>query len=249
MTLTPTVLTDARIYYESVDVTGFGNKVDLSSSAVDLDRTTFASGGWVERTGGLFDSQAGIEGFWDAGDLTKPDDGFWAGLGASGTAVTVVPAAGTVGSLAYVAKMLQTDYKPGAKVGQLLAWTATAKGQAPIARGQILHPQGTARTSTGTGTGVQLGAVLAAQRIYANLHVMSISGTGTPTITVSLQSSVDNTFASPTTRITFLADAVLDGQALSALGAITDTWWRAAWTISGTTPSFLFAVSAGIAPK
>jgi hypothetical protein len=249
MTLTPTVLTDARIYYETLDVTGFGNKVELNSSAVDLDRTVFASGGWVERTGGLFDSQIGIEGLWDAGDLTKPDDAFWAGLGVSGTAVTIVPTAGTVGSLAYVTKILQTEYKPGAKVGQLLAWNVTAKGSAPIARGQILHPQGTARTTTGTGTGVQLGAVLATQRIYANLHVMSISGTATPTITVSLQSSVDNTFASPTTRLTFLADTALDGQAVSLLGAVTDQWWRAAWTISGTSPSFLFAVSAGVGPK
>jgi hypothetical protein len=112
-----------------------------------------------------------------------------------------------------------------------------------------MHPNGTARTTTGTGTGIQLGAVTAAQRMYCNLHVLSISGTGTPTITVKLQSSVDNTFASPTDRIVFTAATALGGQASSALGAITDQWWRAQWTISGTNPSFLFAVSAGIAKK
>lgn len=248
MTLTPTVLLDARIYLESADMTGFSNKVEVGSSTTDLDRTTFASGGWNERTAGLFDSQVAIEGLWDVGDLTKPDDTLWANLGAAGTAVTVVPTAGTVGSLCYLGKTLETDYKPGGKVGDLLAWSATLKGNTAIARGQILHPQGTARTTTGNGTAVQLGAVLATQRLYANLHVLSVSGT-TPSITVAIQSNVDNTFGSPTTRLTFGADTALDGQALSVLGPITDTWWRATWTISGTTPSFLFAVSAGIAPK
>lgn len=248
MTLTPTVLLDARIYLETADLTGFSNKVDLSSSVVDLDKTTFGSGGWNERTGGLFDSQGTLDGFWDATDLTKPDDTFWANLGVSGTALTVVPTSGAVGSLAYLGKVLECDYKPGGQVGQLLGWSAGLKGNTALARGQILHPQGTARTTTGNGTAVQLGAVLATQRMYANLHVMSVSGT-TPSITVALQSNVDNTFGSPTTRLTFAADTVLDGQALSVLGPITDTWWRATWTISGTTPSFLFAVSAGVAPK
>ena len=248
MTLTPTVLTDCRIYLETADLTGFSNKVDLSSSVVDLDKTTFGSGGWNERAGGLFDTQVGVDGFFQALDLTMPDDTFWANLGVSGTALTIVPTSGTVGSLAYLGKVLETDYKPGAQVGQLLAWSATLKGNTALARGQILHPQGTARTTTGTGTAVQLGAVLATQRMYCNLHVMSVSGT-TPSITVALQSNVDNTFGSPTTRLTFAADTALDGQALSVLGAVTDTWWRATWTITGTTPSFLFAVSAGIAQK
>jgi hypothetical protein len=30
-------------------------------------------------------------------------------------------------------------------------------------------------------------------------------------------------------------------------GPITDDWFRVSYTISGTTPSFLFAVTAGIA--
>ncbi len=215
---------------------------------MDLDRTTFASNGWNERIGGLFDMQAALEGFWDATDLTKPDDTLFANLGAAGTALTVVPTAGTVGSLAYLAKVLQVDYKPAGQVGQLLGWTASVKGNTAVARGQILHPQGTARTATGNGTAVQVGAVLVTQRMYANLHVLSVAGT-TPSITVALQSNVDNTFGSPTTRLTFAADTALDGQSLNVLGPITDTWWRATWTISGTTPSFLFAVSAGVAPK
>lgn len=249
MTLNPQVLTDVRIYLETADLTGFSNKIDFGTSAADLDRTTFASGGWHERVGGLFDTAVAADGFYDVGDLTKPDDTLFANLGVTGTALTVVPTAGTVGSLAYLCRILECDYKLGAPVGGLLAWTGTMKGNWPPVRGQILHPQGTARTTTGNGTAVQLGAVSAAQKMYVCLHVMSIAGTATPTITVAIQSNVDNTFGAPTTRLTFAADTALDGQALSLAGPVTDAWWRATWTISGTTPSFLFAVSAGVGPK
>jgi hypothetical protein len=249
MSFTPTVLVDARPYYGSVDFTTWSNKVELAGEWEDLDMTTFASGGAKERTGGLADSSATLEGFWDAGDSTKPDDVLFANGGTFIQPLTLCATSGTVGTLAYLTKVLQTTYKPGGDIGKLMGFSVEWKGNQPLARGQIMHPNGTARTTTGSGTGFQVGAVSAVQRMYANLHVFSISGTSTPTITVKLQSSVDNTFATPTDRIVFTAATALGGQASSVLGAITDQWWRAVWTISGTTPSFLFAVSAGIAKK
>lgn len=249
MALTPHVLTDCRIYLAGADLTGHSNKVEVTAEAEELDRTTFASNGWKERTGGLFDTQVALEFFWEALDASKPDDAFWASLGVSTVPLTTVPTGGAVADLTYLTKVLQTEYKPGGEIGQLLAGTANLKGNSPQVRGQILHPQGTARIATGDGTGVQIGAVSAAQRMYANLHVLSIAGTATPTITVKVQSDVDNTFSTPTDQITFTAATALSGQASNVLGAITDTWWRAVWTITGTNPSFLFAVSAGVGPK
>jgi hypothetical protein len=82
--------------------------------------------------------------------------------------------------------------------------------------------------------------------MYGALHVLSVAGT-TPSITARVESSVDNTFASPTTRLTFTAANTVSGEILRTDGtAITDTWWRVAWTITGTTPSFLFASTLGI---
>jgi hypothetical protein len=53
--------------------------------------------------------------------------------------------------------------------------------------------------------------------------------------------------AAPTTRLTFDAAAAEGGQILRTDGtAITDTHYRVAWTLSGTTPSFMFAASLGI---
>jgi len=250
MALNPQVLFDARIYFASLDATGFSNKVELAANVADEDYTNFASGGWKQRTGGLADTQASAQMFWQATDLTYPDDVAWAQLGVNTQPLTVAPTSGAVGTLAYLTKVMETQYTAGADVGKLLMANATWAGNQALARGQILHPQGTARTSSGNGTGVQFTAgPTAAQRMYANLHVLSIAGTGSPTLTVTVQSSVDNTFAAPTTRISFTAATALGGQALSVLGSVTDTWWRAVWTISGSTPSFLFAVSAGVAAK
>lgn len=248
MSLTPTVLTDARIYLESADLTGWGNKVETNVTAAEEDVTTFGSAGWKARAGGEMDTDVSLEGFFEQLDVSRPDDMFWANLGSNQTALTVMPASGASGVLTYLSRVQVMDYKPGGAVGKVLPWSASLKGNWPFVRGLVLHPQGTARTASGTGTGYQLGAVTSSQRIYCCLHVLSVAGT-TPSITVSLQSSVDNTFASPTTRITFNADTAMDGQALSLLGPVTDQWWRASWVITGTTPSFLFALSAGVGPK
>lgn len=247
MALTPQVLTDVRIYIAGADLTGFGNKVELSATADDLDVTTFASSGWHDRIGGLHESMTAIEGFWQASDNTMPDDNWWAAISSATVPQTVVPTSGAVSSLAYLTRNLETSYKIVGDDGKVLSWSAENKGNWPMVRGTIMHPQGTARTATGSGTGIQLGAVLASQRLYANLHVFSVAGTSSPTLTVKVQSSPDNTFASPTDQIAFTGATAINGQASSVLGAVTDQWWRVVWSITGTNPSFLFAASAGIA--
>lgn len=250
-TMDPLVLTDARIWLAGGDLTGFSNKVDTSMSLEDLDKTTFGSGGAKERTGGLFDVDASCEFFWDAGDASKPDDLFWANLGRR-VAWTVAPTLGTVGSLAYLSRVLTCSYKPGADVGKLLAGTAELKGDWPLVRGLILHPAGTARTATGSGTAVQLGAIPANKALYVSLHVLSVAAdSGTPTLAVAVQSDDSSGFSSATTRTTFSTVSVPGGQVAKVSGAVTDDWWRASWTIAGgaTNPSVLFVVAAGLGPK
>lgn len=248
MTLTPVILTDARTYYGGADLTGYSNKVSLAASAASLDYTNFASGGWKQFVGGVFDGNGSIDNFWQASDLTQPDDQFFADLGSSSVAVTAVPTSGVVGQMCYLTQGLETDYTQSGKHGELLMANVSFKTNWPIVRGQILHPQGTARTATGNGTGVQLGAVAANKALYVNLHALGVTD-GSNTVTI--QSNVDNTFGAPTTRATFNAITTsVFGQSIRVPGPITDQWWRAVWTISGgVTHSFLFAVSAGIGPK
>lgn len=245
------VLTDVRAYVGGLDATGQTNQLTLEATAVALDATTFGSGGWMARAGGLKDAKLDLSGFAVSGaipGLTQVDDEFWADLiGGVSVPGILVPTSGVVGSLAYLGKFLDVDYKRFGKVGDLDPFQLTANGDGVITRGLVMHPQGTARTTTGNGTGQQLGAIAAGQSLRCVLNVLSITGT-TPSLTVAVQSNVDNTFAAPTTRGTFTTVTTTVGAPAMVVvpGPVTDTWWRVTWTIAGTSPSYLFAAAAGI---
>ncbi|MFJ4785510.1 hypothetical protein [Streptomyces sp. NPDC088794] len=244
--MSKTVLTNVRCFAGGVDLTGNSNKIELSSEVEAKESTNYGSQAYKEFVGGLASAEISGEGQWEAADATKVDDASWAQLGGVGPWSISANTSAAVGDLAYFTQALRSDYKLFGEVGEVAPWTGTAKSAWPLVRGQFAHPPGTARTATGVGTGLQIGAVALNKRMYASLHVLSVAGT-TPSITARVESSVDNTFASPTTRLTFAAANAVGGQTLRTAGtAITDTWWRVAWTISGTTPSFLFAAALGI---
>jgi hypothetical protein len=239
------VLTNVRLFTGGADLTGASNKVELTTKIEEKETTNYGSQGYKELLGGLASAELQGEGQWEAGDPSKVDDATWVQLGGLG-AWSVGPNGAAVGGLAYLTKALRCDYKLGDAVGEVAPWTSSGKSSWPLARGQFAHPPGTARTASGTGTGLNLGAVTVGRRMYAALHVLSVAGT-TPLLTGRVESSVDNTFSSPTTRLTFTAANTVSGEILRTDGtAITDTWWRVAWTITGTTPSFLFASTLGI---
>lgn len=240
------VLLNVRCFAVGVDLTSVSNKIELSAEVEEKPTTNYGSDGYTEVVGGLASAEIAGEGQWEAGDETKVDDGSWAQFGGVGPWSISANNSAAVGGLAYLTRAMRADYTLLAEVGEVAPWTSTAKGSWPLVRGQFAHPPGTVRTTTGSGTGLNLGAVTAGKRLYAALHVLSVAGT-TPSITASVESSADNTFAAPTTRLAFDAASEVGGQILRTDGsAITDTWWRLAWAISGTTPSFLFAAALGI---
>lgn len=239
------ILTNARLFTGGADLTAHNNKLEIYAEAETKDTTVFGSGGWKEVKGGLIQPTIDGEGFWEAGDSGKVDDAAFAALGGVG-AYTACPDTAAVAALAYFSQALTGKYQLGGAVGDVAPWTLGMKGAWPLVRGVVAHPPGTARTTTGTGTGAELGAVAANQYLYASLHVLSVAGTDTPTITVAIESDADDTFGSATDRITFDAATARGGQVKRVAGAITDTWFRPKWTISGTNPSFLFLVAFGI---
>lgn len=241
------ILTNTRFFVDGVDLTGASNKIELGAEVEAKDATTYASGGWKEYLGGLGGSDWKAAGFWEAGDPSLVDDSTWSNLGGIDT-VTVVPdGGGNVGDLAYLTQALTSTYTLLGDVGEVAPWQAGLSGSWPLARGLVAHPSGTARSANGTGTAQQLGAVAAGKALYASLHVLSVAGTSTPTITGRIESDDNAGFTSPTTRLTFAGATAASGQILRTDGtAITDDWWRVAWTVSGTTPSFLFASALGI---
>ncbi|WP_329471681.1 hypothetical protein OIE75_20260 [Streptomyces sp. NBC_01723] len=241
-----TVLTNVRCFAVGLDLTSNSNKVELTGEVDAKETTNYGSDGYKEVIGGLGSAEISGEGQWEAGDDTKVDDASWSQLGGVGPWSVSANHSATVGGLAYFTRAMRADYTLLAEVGEVAPWTSTAKSSWPLVRGQFAHPPGTIRTATGTGSGLQLGAVPASKRMFAALHVLSAAGT-TPSVTARVESAADNTFASPTTRLTFAAATAPGGQILRTDGtAIAHTWWRLAWTITGTTPSFLFAAALGI---
>lgn len=243
------ILRNVRIFVGGVDLTSYSNKIEVAAEVEEKAVTNFGSVDlvtgqiWQELLGGVAAWKLGAGGQWQAGDPTMVDDQMWDGLeDVSGWTASV---AGTVGAAAYVGKALESSYQLGGAHGDVAPWTGAASGTGALGRGQILHPPGTARTATGNGTACLVGAIPTDWTAVANLHVLSLSGTATPTITVKIQSDDNSGFTSPTDRITFTAATAVGGESLTLAGPITDTYWRAIWTISGTTPSFLFAVSLG----
>ncbi|MGW4852221.1 hypothetical protein ACWEPZ_13450 [Streptomyces sp. NPDC004288] len=239
------ILTNVRAFAVGADLTGASNKVELSGEVEEKDVTNYASQGWKEVAGGLGSAEISGEGFWDAGDPGRVDDASWAQLGGVGP-WTVCPHTAQVGSLAYLTRALRSSYTLLGAVGDVAPWSGNAKSSWPLVRGQIAHPPGLARTASGTGTALNLGAVPAGKRLYAALHVLSVAGT-TPSLTVSVESDDAAGMATPISRLAFDPASAAGGQALRTdASAITDTHYRVAWTVTGTGPSFMFAVSLGI---
>jgi hypothetical protein len=245
------VLLDARLFVGAADLSGQSNKIELSSEIEEKDVTNWKSGGAKELLGGIESVGIAAGGQWEAGDPGKIDDQQWASrrvLDAWTMGATSAVDTG-VGALAYLTKALRTSITLLGAVGDVAPWEASAVGSWPLVRSEFAHPSGVARTTTGTGTALQVGEVGAGQRMYASLHVLSVAGTSAPTITVTVASDEVEAFnVDPQTRLSFAPATAAGGQILRTDGTAIadDDWWRVGWTISGTDPSFLFVVALGI---
>lgn len=239
------VLTDTTTLVGGYNLSGSSNSLELSVEAEQLTATHFRSNGSNEYVGGLKDIEASLKGYWEAG-ASKPDELLFSNLAVIDVPVTFAQTSAD-GSVAYGFKSLQGDYSQFGDVGELAPFEASLWGRTSVlAKGNIIHSVETARTASGTGTGVQLGTVASGKRLVALLHVTAASGT-TPSLTVTLQRDDNAGFTSPVTAHTFAAKSAVGYEAAEVLGPITpDDRYRITWAISGTSPSFNFAVFVGI---
>jgi hypothetical protein len=248
---TPIILLDARTFVAGADLSGNGNTIELMEEAEVKKVTNWRSGGAEENVAGIHGCDIKAGGQWEAGALGKPDDAFWA-MRRTKDPWSVAPQSDSdlaAGGLMWVlGRAVRSKFQFWDAVGEVAPWSAEARSAWPLVRGKCAHPSGTPRTTTGTGTAVQLGAVAAGKYLYANLHVLSIAGTSSPTITVKLQSDDNSGFTTPTDVAagSFAAASAIGGQAIRVAGALADTYYRVAWTITGSSPSFLFLASFGI---
>jgi len=237
--------TDMSILVGGLEVAGHGKDVNLATEVAPLDTTGLSTTGWMSFVGGIKSGSVDMSLMSDMAEGSI-DDVFWAQLGTAGTVKSVVTNSAD-GSVAYLFRGLPVSHVVGGNVGDLAVSKLSGKSSTgPVVRGRLLHPGSASRSTSDVGTGRQLGAVASGKSLYAALHVLSVAGTSTPTLTVKVQSDDNSGFTSATDRITFTGANAVGAQWGSVAGAVTDDHWRVTWTISGTTPVFAFAVTAGI---
>ncbi|MEV4271932.1 hypothetical protein [Micromonospora aurantiaca (nom. illeg.)] len=230
-------LTDATCWVAGYDFTTDINQISLSAEAEQLDTTTFGSGGYRQRIGGLKTVQAQVAGFWQSAASAAPDPQAFPDLGVPDRPATFAPTSAE-GSVAYSAMVGKFSYDLFGQVGVATPFSLSMAGtnRDGLVRGQVAKAKGAASATGALGSVQQLGAVASGQYLYAALHVFS-AGT---TMTVQVQSATTAGFGSPTVRGTFAAATAVGGLWLARVpGPITDTYWRL--NVSAITGTFQVA--------
>lgn len=235
---------DVSYIVGDIDMSCFAKSASFAAECAVLDTTALCTTGWTTAIAGLRSATFSAELMASMTDL-GPDATMW-----SNFANPDVPQSLSIGSAdgspTYFLRGMATSYVPlqGAPGELAMASVSGQSSTGPLVRGLRIHPPSAVRTTTGNGTSWQLGAVSASQTMHVALHVLE--RTGTASMTLSVQSDDNAGMTSPTNRITSFTAATARGhQWRTAAGAITDNWWRAVYTITGT-GSIRFAVSAGI---
>lgn len=238
------ILQDCKLWFGGYDLSGDMGTLKLNADIDVKSYAPFGAGGFRKKLPGLQNVTAEHEGFWEAG-LGKVDEVLFNKIASLDEVMTIAPQTGAEGEKAYILKSLLASYVPKGQVGELFAFTVSAEGNSGLVQGTIMLNVANL-TASGNGTARNLGAVAANQKLYAALHVLAVSG-ATPSLTVKIQSDDASGFLSPIDRIIFAQATAIGAQyATPVAGPITDNWWRVAYTIGGTTPSFTAVVVVGI---
>jgi hypothetical protein len=236
-------MTGCKIYIDGYDRSGDYNKVNVECSVDELESTSLGDTA-KEFIAGYNTTKFDGEVFTSHG-VGEVETVSHANMGAADKLITVYPIT-TQGGIGYAFKSVQLSESPVMAIGDLARLTIKASQSGGVLV-RVTNMEGHAtKTVTGNGTATLLGAVSAAQVLYSFLHVTGISGTGGPTLTVTVKSDDAVGFPSATTRLTHTAMSAIGTDLKTLAGPITDTYYRVDWAITGTTPSFTFNVGVGI---
>lgn len=238
--MAPFALTDATIWLNQYDLTGYSNGISGDDAVQDLPTTTFASQAVKERIGGLGSFDGTIDAYLDYADDAS-HEAVYTTKGVGGTVTTLTPF-GDDGTVAFLCTSLVKNYRPTGKVGEVaaLSFDLGSDNKYGLIGGTLLLPKQSLTGNT-SGTGAQLGTVSASRRLYTTIHCFT-AGT---TATVIVESDDNSGFTSATTRSSTVVTAVGGTFVTPVSGAITDDWWRVrVGTVTGT---FVLAAAVGIA--
>ena len=235
--------TAMAIAINDLQLAGFVNAAEVTTSADTKDVTTFGSAGHRQSVVGLATFMLKTSGFQDQVGPSPATAFTPSTIGAIDSFTVSIPGT-AVADVAYIGTALDTKISESAAVGEVAPFSVDWTGTGRIVRGQLLHPAA-ARTATGNGTATPFVTPTATQSLWASFHVHSVTGTGTITFTVQTDDNVG--MATPVTRITSTAFAAIGGEVRSLAGALAaETHIRVVYTIVGFT-SVTLTVAAGTA--
>lgn len=234
------VLTNCAAYLAGLDVSGYSNELSLKVDVDDQDVTTFGSGGYRSRIGGLRDIDASMKGFWESA-LDSPGV---TNLAAVDQVATFSPT-GVATDPAWFFQAANFSWERFGKVGEVdpFELSLMATNGVGVVAGQLAKAKGNVSATGALGSGLLLGAPLSTQYVYAALHVFS-AGT---TITVQVQSDDNAGFTTPVTRGTIGPITATGGTWMARVAGpfAGETYWR--MNVSAITGTFSVAGAVGIA--
>lgn len=254
------VLLNSRIYLGGYDLSGQMNSVTLQYNAEMLDDTTFTTGDTRTSAAGLKSAEITGSIFWEPAlpvstvITVKQDEFIFNRIGAVREVLSICPKIPVVGERVYSVKSVHATYNPlRGEVGQLISSEFNARSSdCPLLPGVIAGAGH--KTATGSGTALNLGAVGITQKVYSAIHVFGVTDTVVPTIDVTIESDSADTFLTPTVQLTHtqIGKGIgagwqeKAGKDVDPVNGITDTWWRAVWTIAGVGAEYDILVALAI---
>jgi len=216
-------LTNCKILLGQYDLTGDTNKIKIDRSQKEWDDTTYGSGGWRGRGSGLLDGVFGMAGIIDT-TAAGQDEALSNGQSLSNVPMLVTLRGATVFDRTKFGVIQQGQYQVGGGVGQRAEWNADGRISGYVLVNGFMMAVG-AKTGTFNGSYLDIGGVLATQKLYAQIHA-TVKSSFTSAV-FKVQSADDAIGTNLTDRITFTTITGLTSQfATPVAGAITQTFWR-----------------------
>jgi len=232
------ILTDAEIYVDDVDLTGYANTVKVSESVDVKDATTFASDGWAENHAGRKTAMFDIAGFLD---WPSPGTDLAGNVGSSHAWIVAATddANGSFGGDCWAGTMLTESFDQTIDHGDLGKYTTTATSAGNYGAGFLLMPSTSFSGDTSSLIANFTAGVLTGESLGLVFNVFT-AGT---TVDVDVISSAVVGMTSPTTEISETVTTT-GGLVSVAAGPITNTYFRV--DMSSVTGTFVAAAAVFI---
>lgn len=243
MPLTSVLGTQARVWHGVYDLSDYLAGVDEGNAPPALDITTFGHTNVVEVPGGSTATTLDFSGFLSVG-AGEIDAVLRAALtGQTQVAFTLSRGGNSIGARAAVGKVRQGDYNLTAAAGEVWALDGNFAVPTGLLGGYLLKALGaTSGAGTTFSTAVDYGAQTTGG-YAATLHVTAASGTGSPSLIVTVQTCTTQAGVYVDAfSFTTVSGTTPTSEYKTATGVTLDRWRRVKMVLAGTSPVYTFGV-------